>query len=57
MIGPGMIFIVSARRMAKDSFDGDGQIEQFGYYDYTWLQAVYSNGISPFNKKEHRQIS
>ena len=37
-------------KMAKDS-DGDGQIEQFGYYDYTWLQAVYSNGISPFNKK------
>ncbi|OLA06273.1 MAG: sugar ABC transporter substrate-binding protein [Eubacterium sp. 38_16] len=37
-------------KMAKDS-DGDGQIDQFGYYDYTWLQAVYSNGISPFNKK------
>lgn len=37
-------------KLVKDS-DGDGQIDQFGCYDYTWLQAVYSNGITPFNKK------
>lgn len=36
--------------VVKDS-DGDGQIDQFGCYDYTWLQAVYANGITPFNEK------
>ena len=25
-------------------------MDQFGCYDYTWLQAVYSNGITPFNQ-------
>lgn len=37
------------KKIVNDS-DKDGQIDQFGYYDYTWLQAVYSNGITPFNK-------
>ena len=37
------------KAIVKDS-DGDGQMDQFGCYDYTWLQAVYSNGITPFNQ-------
>lgn len=37
------------KTIVKDS-DGDGQMNQFGCYDYTWLQAVYSNGITPFNQ-------
>ena len=37
------------KTIVKDS-DGDGQMDQFGCYDYTWLQAVYSNGITPFNQ-------
>lgn len=37
------------QKIVKDS-DGDGQFDQFGCYDYTWLQAVYSNGITPFDK-------
>lgn len=37
------------RKIVKDA-DGDGQLDQFGCYDYTWLQAVYSNGITPFDK-------
>ena len=38
------------KAIVKDS-DGDGQMDQFGCYDYTWLQAVYSNGITPFNQE------
>lgn len=30
------------KAIVKDS-DGDGQMDQFGCYDYTWLQAVYSS--------------
>ena len=43
-------FYEICRKVVKDS-DGDGQIDQFGCYDYTWLQAVYSNGLTPFNKE------
>lgn len=38
------------KKVVKDT-DGDGQIDQFGYYDYTWKQAVYSNGIPLFNEQ------
>ena len=41
-------FYEICRRTVKDT-DGDGQIDQFGYYGYTWEHAVYSNGIAPFN--------
>lgn len=42
-------FYEICKKVTKDS-DGDGQIDQFGYYDYTWVQAVYSNGIRPFQE-------
>ncbi|MCD2347060.1 ABC transporter substrate-binding protein [Clostridium guangxiense] len=35
-------------RVTKDT-DRDGVIDQFGFYDYTWQDAVYSNGIKLFN--------
>lgn len=35
-------------RVTKDT-DKDGVIDQFGFYDYTWQDAVYSNGIKLFN--------
>lgn len=35
-------------RATKDT-DRDGVIDQFGFYDYTWQDAVYSNGIKLFN--------
>ncbi len=41
-------FMDICRRAVRDT-DGDGRIDQFGYYDYTWEQAVYSNGITLFN--------
>ena len=42
-------FYEICKKVTKDS-DGDGQIDQFGYCDYTWIQAVYSNGIHPFSE-------
>ncbi|MDD7113705.1 MAG: extracellular solute-binding protein [Lachnospiraceae bacterium] len=42
-------FYEICKEVTKDS-DGDGRIDQFGYCDYTWIQAVYSNGIRPFNE-------
>lgn len=29
--------------------NGDGRPDLFGYYDYTWQEAAYSNGASLFN--------
>jgi len=36
------------KEVTKDT-DKDGIIDQFGFYDYTWENAVYSNGIKLFN--------
>ena len=33
--------------VTKDT-DGDGKLDQFGTYNYDWLDAIYSNGGSPF---------
>ncbi len=41
-------FYEICRQVVEDT-DGDGQIDQFGYYGYTWEHAVYSNGIAPFD--------
>ena len=38
------------QKVTKDT-DGDGQVDQFGCYDYTWEDAIYSNGISLFNEE------
>ncbi len=34
--------------VTKDT-DGDGMLDQFGTYNYDWLDAAYSNGATPFN--------
>lgn len=34
--------------VTKDT-NGDGILDQFGTYNYTWTQAVYSNGVSLFD--------
>lgn len=36
------------KKVTKDT-DGDGVIDQFGFYDYTWQDAVHSNGIKLFD--------
>lgn len=35
------------RQVTKD-LDGDGLIDQFGIYNYDWMDAVYSNGVELF---------
>lgn len=41
-------FHTICRRLTKD-IDADGEIDQFGVYNYTWQDAAYSNGAYLFN--------
>lgn len=36
------------KAVTKDT-DGDGMLDQFGTYNYDWLDAAYSNGANPFS--------
>lgn len=38
------------KKVTKDS-DGDGMIDQYGYYNYTWLDAVNGYNLQLFNEK------
>ncbi|WP_231036175.1 ABC transporter substrate-binding protein [Pectinatus sottacetonis] len=40
-------FINICRKVTKDT-DGDGVIDQFGCYDYTWQQAAVTDGVKLF---------
>lgn len=40
-------FIEICRAVTKD-IDGDGSLDQFGVYDYTWQQAAVTNGLTLF---------
>lgn len=40
-------FYEICKAVTKDT-DGDGTIDQFGTYDYDWLDAAYSNNGNPF---------
>lgn len=40
-------FLEICRKVTRDT-DGDGVPDQFGCYDYTWRQAVISNGVKLF---------
>lgn len=40
-------FLAICRKVTKDT-DGDGMIDQFGFYDYNWQQAVVTNGLDLF---------
>ncbi len=41
-------FYSICQRVTKDT-DGDGVIDQYGCYNYTWLDSVYSHGAQLFN--------
>jgi multiple sugar transport system substrate-binding protein len=41
-------FYAICKQVTRDT-NGDGRIDQFGCYDYTWKTAAYSNGASIFN--------
>ena len=40
-------FLEICRKVTRDT-DGDGIIDQFGWYDYSWQQAAISNGVTFF---------
>ena len=42
-------FYTLCQQMTKDS-NGDGVLDQFGVYGYTWMDAMTSNGASLFDK-------
>lgn len=46
-------FYEICKKVTKDS-NHDGQIDQFGYYGYTWEDAVYSNGAHIYEEKENQ---
>ena len=37
------------KKITKD-IDGDGKTDQFGVYDYSWMDAIYSNGGGVFDE-------
>ena len=37
------------QKVTKDT-DGDGVLDQFGCYDYSWEQAAVTNGVLPFKE-------
>lgn len=39
------------QKVTKDT-DGDGRIDQFGTYNYTWLDAMYTSGGSAFDDQK-----
>ena len=42
-------FLDICRKVTKDT-NGDGIIDQFGYYDYSWHQAAISNDVTLFRE-------
>ncbi|HAX52988.1 ABC transporter substrate-binding protein [Muricomes intestini] len=38
------------QKVTKDT-DGDGRLDQFGTYNYTWLDAMYTSGGTAFDSK------
>lgn len=43
-------FYEICEKMTKDT-DGDGVLDQFGQYGYTWENAIHSNGAKIFNEE------
>ena len=42
-------FYYICKQITKDT-DNDCIIDQYGYYNYTWLDAIYAGGINIFNE-------
>lgn len=43
-------FYQIAQEITKDS-DGDGRIDQYGYYDYDWLDSIFAHGAQLFDEE------
>lgn len=48
-------FYTICKAVTKDS-DQDGRVDQFGYYGYTWEDAVYSNGAQIYEEEQNKVI-
>ena len=48
-------FFEICEAVTKDS-NHDGVYDQFGYYGYTWEDAVYSNGARIYNEEQNRVV-
>lgn len=46
-------FFEICRKVTKDT-DGDGRINQFGTFNYTWLEAMYTSGGNVFDSQKQR---
>lgn len=46
-------FYAICQAVTRDS-DGDGMLDRFGYYGYTWEDAVYSNGTQIYDEGLHQ---
>lgn len=44
-------FLEICRKVTKDT-DGDGRIDQFGTYNYSWQDAMYTSGGSAFDDEK-----
>lgn len=44
-------FLEICRKVTKDT-DGDGRIDQFGTYNYSWQDAMYTSGGSAFDNEK-----
>lgn len=44
-------FMEICQKLTKDT-DGDGRIDQFGTYNYTWQDAMYTSGGSAFDNEQ-----
>lgn len=44
-------FMETCQKVTKDT-DGDGRIDQFGTYNYTWQDAMYTSGGSAFDNEQ-----
>lgn len=44
-------FMEICQKVTKDT-DGDGRIDQFGTYNYTWQDAMYTSGGSAFDNEQ-----
>ena len=44
------------KKVTKD-LDGDGRLDQFGTYNYGWLEALYSNDGKIFDPQGKKMLS
>lgn len=49
-------FYEVCKQVTKDT-DGDGKLDQFGVYGYTWEDAIFSNGVTLYNSDDPNTLN